>query len=316
MEGPPRQLGKRRRQEPDNANAKIITAEEVKKLIDSLKFTQPLSVLDRPEVAKRRMCEKCNRTRQFYCFNCLDVMQERAHPGNVELPVKVHVILHPDELRSKATSVQAAALSKDVNLYTYPELPQGDLSAENTLMIYPADNAKTLPELAEAGELDAVKNLVFIDSTWQQSKVICRDEKVKAMARPVVLNDYRTLFWRFQNTGDERFLATVEAIYYLVRDMHVAKGNPYHGQFDNLLYYYIFQFAMIQRHYHHRTDEKFTPRHQAASSYIRKEVDFSYLLEQPKEDAAPQEDKAASSEGEDRPQKKKRKVEGEAADDE
>ena len=52
----------------------------------------------------------------------------------------------------------------------------------------------------------------------------------------------KTLFWRHQKFGDE-YLATIEAIYYFMKD--AFGGND----FDNLLYYFSFQYDLIQSKY-------------------------------------------------------------------
>eukprot|EP01064_Diplonema_japonicum_P018931 TRINITY_DN27627_c0_g1_i1.p1 TRINITY_DN27627_c0_g1~~TRINITY_DN27627_c0_g1_i1.p1 ORF type:complete len:325 (+),score=82.36 TRINITY_DN27627_c0_g1_i1:67-975(+) len=287
MEGPPSKKQKKVVTGTGDVGKDIIPAEEVKKFIDSLKFTQPVSVLERKEVSERKPCVKCDKRRQYYCYDCLQLTNPMARAVDVKLPVDVHVLLHAGEHRGKATSVQGAVMSSNVHLYTHPELPK-DIKKEETLLVYPSPEAQSLSQLAESGALASIKNLVFVDSTWQQSKGICRDPAVKALGIPVLLEKYRTLFWRFQNVGDETFLATIEAIYYLVRDLQVAKGETYKGEFDDLLYYYIHQYAVIQRSYKDREHQKkhehaterphFTKRHQKSSEYIRTEVDFSYLL--------------------------------------
>ena len=226
----------------------IIPTQDVVDFVGGLKFTQPVSVLEEKDVVVRTACATCGKRRQYFCYDCVKPTVPRAHPRDVKLPVKVKVLLHRQEHKGKATSVHAGVLSSDVALHVHPDLPT-DTNPETTLLVYPSDDAKTLDEMAAEGSLDKVETLVFIDSTWQQSKSICRDENVRKIGRPVQLNEYRTLFWRYQNTGDERFLATIEAIYYLLRDLHIARGNKYVGQFDDILYYYVHQYAVIQERY-------------------------------------------------------------------
>eukprot|EP01059_Diplonema_ambulator_P004562 TRINITY_DN14280_c0_g1_i1.p1 TRINITY_DN14280_c0_g1~~TRINITY_DN14280_c0_g1_i1.p1 ORF type:complete len:310 (+),score=109.34 TRINITY_DN14280_c0_g1_i1:32-931(+) len=298
MSAPP---AKRLRTESD-IGKDIIPAEEIKKFIDGLQFTQEVAVLEEKEVAERKLCGKCGKRRQYYCYDCLELVERRARARDVKLPVDVHVLLHAGEHRGKATSVQGAVLSSNIHLYTHPDLPKG-LKKEETLLVYPSTEAQTLNQLADADKLSAIKNLVFIDSTWQQSKSISRDDNVNQIGIPVLLNKYRTLFWRFQNIGDETFLATIEAIYYLLRDLKIAKGEEYNGEYDDLLYYYIHQFAVIQRSYKnkdkkhdHQTERPhFTKRHQKSSEYIRTELDISHLLGD-KEDGGKDDDKEKKAE--------------------
>ncbi|KAJ9451272.1 DTW domain-containing protein [Diplonema papillatum] len=269
----------------DDAKEQIIPAEEVKRFIDGLRFTQPLCVLERAAVKQRAECPQCKKNKQYYCYDCLLPTVAAARPRAVPLPVNVHVLLHPSERRGKATSVTGAIVSPDIHLHVYPSLPEG-LDPGKTLLVYPSPTAKLLPQLADEGLLSGVENLVFVDSTWQQSKQICRDPKVTSIGRHVQLADYRTLFWRYQNTGDERYLATIEAIYYLLKDLRIAQGHTYNGEFDDILYFYVHQYAVIQQTYR-EGQRGFTPRHQKADQYIRKEVDFSYLLQEDAGSAAP-----------------------------
>eukprot|EP01060_Flectonema_neradi_P012687 TRINITY_DN1944_c0_g1_i1.p1 TRINITY_DN1944_c0_g1~~TRINITY_DN1944_c0_g1_i1.p1 ORF type:complete len:299 (+),score=64.85 TRINITY_DN1944_c0_g1_i1:37-897(+) len=270
---------KRPKEDPNETD--LVTGEKVKEFIDGLKFTQPLSVLQEAEVSKRRECPKCGKSKQYYCYDCVIPLNNKVRARDVKLPVKVHVILHHAEHRGKATSIHSAVLSSDVTLYTHPEIPSIK-DPTKSLLVYPSERAQSIEELQAEGILDNIEHLVFVDSTWQQAKGITRDDRVKSLGIPVKLNDYRTLFWRFQNTGDDRFLATIEAIYYLLRDMHAARSPPYSGQYDDLLYFYINQWAVIQRSYI-KKKRSFTCRHQKSDSYIKKEIDFSYLLEPPEE---------------------------------
>eukprot|EP01062_Namystynia_karyoxenos_P059653 TRINITY_DN51084_c0_g1_i1.p1 TRINITY_DN51084_c0_g1~~TRINITY_DN51084_c0_g1_i1.p1 ORF type:complete len:386 (+),score=120.68 TRINITY_DN51084_c0_g1_i1:78-1160(+) len=255
------------------------TARRIKAFIDGLRFTRPLWCLEDAAVRERAPCPQCGKRRQYYCYDCVKATHPAALPRpSVDLPLRVHVVLHPAEHRGKATSVQAGVLSRDVSLSTHPAVPEG-LDPETTLLAYPSPHARTIDQLREDGTLAKVTAVVFIDSTWQQSKGIGRDPRL-ARLTPVQLNEYRTIFWRFQNTGDDRFLATVEAIYYFVRDFAVARGATYCGEFDDLLYYYVHQYCTIQRRYR-AEGRAFTKRHQKADQYIQSAVDFSYLLDPP-----------------------------------
>ena len=238
---------KRPKEETDEDDF-VVSGDMVKSFIDGLQFTQPLSVLQETEVSKRQECPKCAKSKQYYCYDCVVPLHNKVKPRDVKLPVKVHVILHHAEHRGKATSIHSAVLSSDVQLYTHPEIPNIK-DPTRSLLVYPSERAQTVDELQAEGILENIEHLIFVDSTWQQAKGITRDDRVKSLGIPVKLNDYRTLFWRFQNTGDDRFLATIEAIYYLLRDMHVARSPPYCGQYDDLLYFYIHQWAVIQRSY-------------------------------------------------------------------
>lgn len=56
-----------------------------------------------------------------------------------------------------------------------------------------------------------VKRAVFIDSTWNQSRSIFKDPRIKQL-RPVVLQNRLSQFWRHQKGSPRWFLATIEGI--------------------------------------------------------------------------------------------------------
>jgi hypothetical protein len=184
-----------------------------------------------------------------------------------------------------------------MKILTYPAVPEG-LDPQSTLVLYPSPQSVCLDEIQD---LHKFKNVVFVDSTWQQSKSISRDERVTSF-KHVRIPQRTSLFWRFQN-NDPSYLATVEAIYYFLREyiVQTAKqaGKPeplYNGEVDDLLLYYINQYIMVQQHYATPTEERpqhpgslaaapgedkaFTTRH--FQDYVLKGVEWDELVEGPR----------------------------------
>lgn len=144
-----------------------------------------------------------------------------------------------------------------MNILTYPDVPT-ELDPQSTLVLYPSPQSVCLDEIED---LHKFKNVVFVDSTWQQSKAISRDERVIAY-KHVRIPQRTSLFWRFQN-NDPSYLATVEAIYYFLREYIVqtarqaGKEEPhYNGEVDDLLFYYINQYILVQQNYNKPTEER------------------------------------------------------------
>lgn len=54
-----------------------------------------------------------------------------------------------------------------------------------------------------------IKRAVFIDSTWNQCKMIFKDTRINRL-RPVVLQNRLSQFWRHQKNSPRWFLATIE----------------------------------------------------------------------------------------------------------
>lgn len=179
--------------------------------IRSLRFSVPLSALQR--VVDRAECPKCKKHRKFICYDCLTVVHPTTHPKPLQLPLHVHVILHPNEHRSKATTLPASTVSPEfIHIHTYPDVPSLSTESGETVVLYPSDSATSLDDI---GDVSRIRNVIFIDSTWQQSKCISRDARVVGF-RHVRIERQESLFWRYQDK-DPSFLATVEAIYYFLR---------------------------------------------------------------------------------------------------
>lgn len=131
------------------------------------------------------------------------------------------------------------------------------------------------------------KKAVFIDSTWNQSRSIYKDEKIRSL-RCVALQNRLSQFWRHQKGSPRWYLATIEAIHELLIEVHVnawgidpayrgfenlginlsAIGDrhnantihtyalamvntPYNGQYDNLLFFFTHMYKLIHSYYDH-----------------------------------------------------------------
>ncbi|GET92687.1 hypothetical protein, conserved [Leishmania tarentolae] len=199
-------------------------AVKVHTFIKNLHFSVPLYRLR--EQKDRRECPKCHKRRLFYCYDCLTIVHPESHPPPLALPLNVYVVLHPNELRGKSTSLAASTISPDLHIVEYPAVPE-QLEPEDTLVLYPSEKSV---ELHEVDHLDQYKNVVFIDSTWQQSKAIARDERVSKF-KHVRIKSQTSLFWRFQN-NDPTYLATVEAIYYFLRE-YITQVNTVKAQLEH-----------------------------------------------------------------------------------
>lgn len=271
--------------------------QKVYHFIKSLRFSVPLYRLR--EQRERNECPKCHRRRLFYCYDCLTVVHPQSHPPPLSLPIHVHVILHPNEIRGKSTSLAASTISPDLHIVEYPAVPE-ELNPETTLVLYPSEQSV---ELKDVEHLETYKNVVFVDSTWQQSKAIARDERVTKF-KHVRIKSRTSLFWRFQN-NDPTYLATVEAIYYFLREFITqvnktkagvsgGKGQGdsnddtayYHGEVDDLLFYYINQYVGVQQRYS-GIGEKGAVRHYTSrhfDGYILRGAIWDDLVAPPKGD--------------------------------
>lgn len=130
-----------------------------------------------------------------------------------------------------------------------------------------------------------IKKAVFIDSTWNQSRSIYKDERISSL-KSIVLQNRLSQFWRHQKGSPRWYLATIEAIHQFLIEFHInawgldetymgfeylglnvsaicdkLKGNktihtdgsvqPYNGQYDNLLFFFTHMYKLIHSYYDH-----------------------------------------------------------------
>jgi len=239
---------------------------------EQLRLMKPTNLIDNPfqnmqiadssfleEMDGRMNCEKCKKSRKYFCYTChiaLPIFADRI--PKVSLPCLVDIIKHPKEIDGKSTAVHAGVLSSDVRIFTYPQIP--DYTKElNVLLIFPDKSSIRVEDLWT--QLDSSPNIessskksccqlpfsraVFIDCTWNQTRKIFNDERLKGL-QCVELTSRNTLFWRYQKGKPNTYLATVEAIYYFVLDVHRnLLKQDYAGQYDNLLFFFKFFFQKI-----------------------------------------------------------------------
>ena len=97
---------------------------------------------------------------------------------------------------------------------------------------------------------DQVSRVCVLDGTWRQARQMARHPAVAA--RPtVVLRMHPTRFWRHQ-AESETSLATIEAIYYLYRELWPVlhpDGPAYSGAYDDLLFLFREQYERVAQAY-------------------------------------------------------------------
>ncbi|EOD39978.1 hypothetical protein EMIHUDRAFT_223193 [Emiliania huxleyi CCMP1516] len=219
----------------------------------------------------RERCSGCGVMRSAFCSECLAMLPGQARPEIAKLPFRFVIITHPKEPRSRSTGVHAAVLAAGcVTLRTFDKgdeacLPPELFPAGRTFLLFPSDDALTVPQLAAKREPAGTKApakarvqegdgadedgnagrlvVVVIDSTWSQARQIMGHPCLQALPR-VAVASHRTAFWRRQHLG-ENYLATVEAVYYVCTESH---GDAYDGRYDNLLFFFVkFRSLVRQR---------------------------------------------------------------------
>lgn len=92
-----------------------------------------------------------------------------------------------------------------------------------------------------------LQRVVFIDSTWNQTNKISTDERLQDLLQ-VELKMRKTCFWRHQKGKPDTYLATIEAIYYFLKDFHEhCLAQEYNGEYDNLLFFYSYLHSVVNK---------------------------------------------------------------------
>ncbi|TRY90195.1 hypothetical protein DNTS_033372 [Danionella cerebrum] len=209
----------------------------------------------------RRKCPRCGASRLFFCYSCSALVGlEPSHVPSVTLPVKIEIIKHPNETDGKSTAVHAKLLCPgDVTIHTYPCIPELE-ERENIVLVFPGPGSMAVEELweffserrsakrlktegeSEESSVCPIHRVVFIDSTWNQTSRIITDERLQ-----VELKSRRTCFWRRQKGSPDTYLATIEAIYYFLKDLHCHYYKEYSGEYDNLLFFFSYLHNLINK---------------------------------------------------------------------
>ncbi|XP_023669809.2 tRNA-uridine aminocarboxypropyltransferase 1 [Paramormyrops kingsleyae] len=273
------------KQKEKNECSHLGDAPEMKgKPFDGLKLASH-EVLERAQMTGRSKCPKCNGSRMFYCYTCFSLVGvNQDEVPKIKLPVKIDIIKHPHETDGKSTAAHAKLIAPDdVTVYTYPCIPEYENERYNVVLVFPGPGSVTIEEMMEelqvlrvpdkggaasAGEPSpkrakrddeseerdgtkvqqrafVLQKVVFIDSTWNQTNKIISDERLQALLR-VELKTRKTHFWRHQKGSPDTYLATIEAIYYFLKDYHVlCLSQDYQGDYDNLLYFFVYLHKLI-----------------------------------------------------------------------
>ncbi|XP_055948219.1 tRNA-uridine aminocarboxypropyltransferase 1-like isoform X2 [Argiope bruennichi] len=99
--------------------------------------------------------------------------------------------------------------------------------------------------------------VIFIDSTWRQSKAMYNDSRLQSLPC-VILSEYKSVFWRHQKGKPDTYLATIEAIYYFLRELDnlMNPGVHYSGKYDNLLFLFKYFYMKLRCIYDISSAEK------------------------------------------------------------
>ncbi|CAD5233325.1 unnamed protein product [Bursaphelenchus xylophilus] len=194
------------------------------------------------ELRERKTCRECGKKRLYFCYDCRIYMDGIAGlvPEEIELPIELVIIKHPAEKAAKSTAIHcqlAAPCSTKFYDFPAPEIPQFD--AADTAIIFPSQSALPIDQFLE--QRPALRRLIVLDSTWNAVGQLRNMPQLRKLPC-VALKKYTTEYWRPQKNYNDECLATIEAIYYAVREVQTAKQPEvqYDGRFEPLLFWFRF----------------------------------------------------------------------------
>ncbi|KAJ3365227.1 DTW domain-containing protein 1 [Allomyces javanicus] len=212
------------------------------------------------QTAPRTPCPKCGVRVRYYCSSCLVPSGPAVPPRMPRLPFTLDVWKHKYELKGKSTALHGRVLAPDdVRVWDYPsETDAYDEEPGKVLVLYPSPQAQPI------GEIDPTSftHVIVVDGTWYQAHQMVRDAPF--LRRPGVrhvsfANPPKTSFWRFQQKS-EQHLATIEAMWWLLREYQLAHAPADLTAYDNMLWYYTFQYQRILGSYEADQQRKLNTR--------------------------------------------------------
>jgi DTW domain-containing protein YfiP len=163
----------------------------------------------------------------------------------------VTVLRHPKEKLSKSSIIPSKIISPDHveirhDLSIAPIRLESD-PYDSVVLLFPSPDAVDVNSMSRE-ELLAIKRVVLIDSTWHQTKHFLREENLMKLKKVKILTE-KTAFWRYQRIAETN-LSTIEALYFFFRDFEVGLNCAgdyalYDGRYDNILYYYVYNYWLI-----------------------------------------------------------------------
>ena len=121
----------------------------------------------------RQICSKCKQRRKFFCYECCVPMTEGT--PQLTLPVDFLVVKHPKEKIGKSSIMASKALAPEhVTIHQSFDTP--DFDYDSTILLFPADDSVPLNDMSKQ-DLEGIKTVVLIDSTWNQTKRFMAEEE-------------------------------------------------------------------------------------------------------------------------------------------
>jgi hypothetical protein len=164
----------------------------------------------------------------------------------LHLPISVRILHHPSEKLAKSSIAPFTFLSPQVELEMFdPSRPLlAGLSPSSTCILFPHKNSR---KLGEWDSVEGIKNVVVLDCTWFQTDQLVSKLESEGFDRFVRLEDYESLYWRYNHHSDKA-LSSAEALSYFLREYQECRKLDKH-EYDGLMFLYCLNLKIVERSY-------------------------------------------------------------------
>uniref|UniRef100_A0A0K0D591 tRNA-uridine aminocarboxypropyltransferase 1 n=1 Tax=Angiostrongylus cantonensis TaxID=6313 RepID=A0A0K0D591_ANGCA len=177
----------------------------------------------------KQRCLSCGRHRMYFCYDCRIILPGVPSP-RVKLPCDVDVIKHPMEKNGKSSAIHCKILAPEqTRIFDIPnvfEYNKEDKEKHDGI-VFASPSSVSIEEFVKAK--GPIKRFIVLDCTWYQVNTMLRIPQIQGLPY-VSLTKYHTAFWRPQHNVGQNGLATIEAIYYALREyQEYGLQRPYKG---------------------------------------------------------------------------------------
>mmetsp|Transcript_8979 Transcript_8979/g.11906 ORF Transcript_8979/g.11906 Transcript_8979/m.11906 type:complete len:334 (+) Transcript_8979:1189-2190(+) len=199
---------------------------------------------------QKQLCD-CGKMKKYYCPNCLKVLppDKNAVPP-LDLPPTVKSIgLIFSDYEQKASGIQAKVLAPSrVDLIHFPDEMPDKYDFDRTVVVFPSESSTTLFSLTP-DEVTSIDTFLFIECRWWKTNKVVKDERIACLRHVKIQNPpKKSHFWRYHYEGDGA-LSTIEAIFYLMRDLERATGQDHDPKLISILFLFAQQYGVIKERY-------------------------------------------------------------------
>ena len=196
-------------------------------------------------MSKRAICCQCNKALSA-CICASICALDNQH--------FLHILQDPSEQNKAIGTARILDLSLSrVKLSTGDLFDPTDFDLDNTFLVFPDEQALSLPTLQESQQIDVNTQFILLDGSWKKAyKLLMNNPFLQALPK-VMINVAGKSTYRIRKSPREDGLSTVEAGYYLLSELEndENKFTPLLNSFNKMIDFQIASMPaeIYQKHY-------------------------------------------------------------------